>query len=213
MYLFTLDIFTLLPRLSVYNSKMGINKIKVKIRRNLLDLQMWKRKQQWLWMMYRRRKWEINGVRGARVRPWCWEVAGPWTTAAWFTTPAVPPHRVCRWRSDGGSVSPLGGRQVVPPRCHPPSPKGYRVSSASSSRCYLRFICGSCEKKKKKKKNMQMRIRGNHSRWAETGRREGTFSFLLWCTHQQSRHETFWGFVPYLSTPARRWTTHSPPLQ
>lgn len=43
------------------------------------------------------------------MRPWCWEVAGPLTVAAWFTTPAVPPHRVSRWRSNGGRP-----REVVP---------------------------------------------------------------------------------------------------
>lgn len=37
-------------------------------------------------------------MRGAGVRPWCWEVAGSWTAAAWFTTPAVPPHRASRWQ-------------------------------------------------------------------------------------------------------------------
>lgn len=66
---------------------------------------------------------------GVRVRPWCWEVAGPWTVAAWFTTPAVPPHRVNRWRSDGGSVFPLGSRKVVPSHCVPPM--GYRVGAPS----------------------------------------------------------------------------------
>lgn len=37
-------------------------------------------------------------MRGVGVRPWCWEVAGPWTAAAWFTTPAVPPHHASRWQ-------------------------------------------------------------------------------------------------------------------
>lgn len=37
---------------------------------------------------------------GVRVRPWCWEVAGLWTAAAWFTTPAAPPHQTSRGHSD-----------------------------------------------------------------------------------------------------------------
>lgn len=69
------------------------------------------------WLNPSRQRWKSDKGWGVRVRPWCWEVAGPWTTAAWFTTPAVPPHRASRWHSDGGSGFPLESSELVPSHC------------------------------------------------------------------------------------------------
>lgn len=82
---------------------------------------------------------------GVMVRPWCWEVAGPWTVAAWFTTPAVPPHRTSRWCSHCGSCLPLGSRELVPPRYILPG--GTESALPLPLFSNLRYICDSCEKR------------------------------------------------------------------
>lgn len=82
---------------------------------------------------------------GVRVRPWCWEVAGPWTAAAWFTTPAAPPHRASRWRADGGSGFPLERWEAVPSHCVLPGGSESALPLPLSPN--LRYICDSCEKR------------------------------------------------------------------
>lgn len=89
-------------------------------------------------------------MRGVRVRPWCWEVAGPWTVAAWFTTPAVPPHQASRWQS--GCLSVLF---FVLFFCFIPKAERWLHLPVSSPGQHsplspfpnLRYICDSCGRK------------------------------------------------------------------
>lgn len=90
-------------------------------------------------------RWKPAEMWGVMVRPWCWEVAGPRTVAAWFTTPAAPPHRASRWRSYGGSGFPLGSRELVPP--HYVLPGGTESALPLPLSSNLHYICDSCEKR------------------------------------------------------------------
>lgn len=108
-------------------------------------------------------------MRGAEVRPWCWEVAGSWTAAAWFTTPAVPPHRASRWQC--GCIEKDVGIFFFSSSFHsmakrwlhlPASSPGQRSTLSPFSN--LHYICDSCGGK-----TCKLDSKGNHPQlWRET---------------------------------------------
>lgn len=91
---------------------------------------------------------------GVMVRPWCWEVAGPWTAAAWFTTPAVPPHRGSRRCSGSGWFPSLGPSPCILQGLNRDQSVSLLISGTSVA----------AVKKERKKKCMQIRLKGNYSR-------------------------------------------------
>lgn len=117
------------------------------------------------------------------VRPWCWEVAGPWTAAAWFTTPAVPPHRGSRMVSLFGSIS-----------LHPPGANRDQSVSLLISGTSVAAV-----KKERKKKYMQIRLKGNYSRC----RRQNFSGFLLLGLRHNPSREGFWASLTHVSSPDR----------